>query len=470
MSVSTSSTIEQHTFSNGLVLLAESMTDVQSAAFTLLLPAGAAYESALGLTLKGGAATMAAEWITRGAGPRDSRELLTALDNLGVSHAESAQTLHTSLAGATLARNLEPALEIVADMVLHPHLQDDEFEPIRALCLQNLRSLEDDPGAKVMYELRRRHFPDPWGRPSPGTTEGVSALTPEDLREFLAASYRPNGAILGVAGAIDWPRLRDSVGEFFDAWKPQPAPLVVERPAGPPRDHIVRETQQIQIALAYPAATVASPDYYRARAATAILGGYSSARLFTEVREKRGLCYSVYAAYEGQLARAAMLCYAGTSTDRAQQTLDVVLDEIERLGKSGVALEELETMRAGLKSSLIMAQESSMSRSGSLASDWFFLGRVRPIEEIAAELDALSPAAVSEYALKMQTSGPTDNRDSRAPPPCGCRPRPGLASCGPCAVRRPAVPSLSPSLSRTVEYHAVSSHARSTTASRSSPS
>jgi predicted Zn-dependent peptidase len=287
--------------------------------------------------------------------------------------------------------------------VLHPHLEEDEFEPIRALCLQNLRSLEDDPGSKVIYELRRRHFPDPWGRPSPGTIEGVSSLTPEDLRAFLGSSYRPNGAILGVAGAIDWPRLRDSVGELFGGWKAQPAPMVVERPAGPHRDHIMRETQQIQIALAYPVATVSSPDYYRALATTAILGGYSSARLFTEVREKRGLCYSVYAAYEGQLERAAMLCYAGTSTDRAQQTLDVVLEEIERLGSSGVALDELETMRAGLKSSLIMAQESSMSRSGSLASDWFFLGRVRPITEIAAALDALTPAVVSEYAVRMQS-------------------------------------------------------------------
>ena len=167
-----------------------------------------------------------------------------------------------------------------------------------------------------------------------------------------------------------------------------------------------RETQQIQIALAYPAATVSSPDYYRALATTAILGGYSSARLFTEVREKRGLCYSVYAAYEGQLERAAMLCYAGTSTDRAQQTLDVVLEEIERLGSSGVALDELETMRAGLKSSLIMAQESSMSRSGSLASDWFFLGRVRPIAEIArASLMLSRPTAVSEYAAQMQANG-----------------------------------------------------------------
>ena len=275
--------------------------------------------------------------------------MLTALDNLGVSHAESAQTIHTSLAVATLARNLDPALEIFADMVLRPHLDDDEVEPIRALCLQNLRSLEDDPGTKVIYELRRRHFPDPWGRPSPGTPEGVAALTPEQLRQFLQATYRPNGAILGVAGAIDWPRLRESVGRLFGDWKPRPEPPVPERPGGPARDHILRETQQIQIALAYPAATVASPEYYRARAAAAILGGYSSARLFTEVREKRGLCYSVYASYEGQLDRAAILCYAGTSADRAQQTLDVMLAEIERLGREGVALRRAGYHASGLE-------------------------------------------------------------------------------------------------------------------------
>src|SRR5438477_234133 len=173
--------------------------------------------------------------------------------------------------------------------------------------------------------------------------EGVAALTPDDLRRFWQATYRPNSAILGVAGAIDWPRLRDTIGRLFGDWAPRPEPPVQERPAGPRRDHIVRETQQIQIALALPAATVESPEYYRARAAVAILGGYSSGRLFTEVREKRGLCYSVYATYEGQRDRAALLCYAGTSTDRAQQTLDVILAEIERLGREGVALDELET-------------------------------------------------------------------------------------------------------------------------------
>lgn len=397
------SPIHQHTFPNGLVLVAEPMPGVRSAAFTMLLPAGAAYES----PERAGAASMLTEWITRGAGTRNSFELLTALDNLGVNHGESAQTLHTSISAATLGSNLIPALELFADVVLRPRLEDDEVEPIRALALQNLRSLEDDPSTKVIYDLRQRHFPDPWGRPSPGSTEGVSGMTPNDLRGFFERNYRPNGSILGVAGLVDWPALLDAVGKLFGGWKAQPDPAIAERPTGPARDHILRETQQIQIALAYPSATVDSPDYYRARAATAILGGYSSARLFTEVREKRGLCYSVYASYESQPSRAAVLCYAGTSADRAQETLDVTVGEIERLARGGVETEELETMRAGLKSSLIMQQESSMSRSASLASDWYYLGRVRSLDEISAALDALTPESVGDYASKQDLGAMT---------------------------------------------------------------
>ena len=391
------SLVSTHIYPNGLVLLAEAMPGVKSAAFTFLLPAGAAFEPGD----RGGTATMLAEWITRGAGDRDSRELLTALDNLGVSHGEGAQTVHTSLSAATLGTNLVPALEIYADILRRPLLDDEEIEPIRALCLQSLQSLEDDPGSKVMVELRRRHFPDPWGRPAPGSPEGIESISPDDLRAFFETAYRPNGAILAVAGAIDFPRLRDAVGRLFADWPTRPAPAVHLRPTGPRREHLLKETQQIQIALAYPTATVRDPDYYSARAASAILGGYASARLFTEVREKRGLCYSVYASYESLLDRAAVLCYAGTSADRAQETLDVTLAEIERLKASGVESEELDMMRAGLKSSVIMQQESTMSRSGSLASDWFYLRRVRSLEEISAALDALTPEGVSAFAARQ---------------------------------------------------------------------
>lgn len=389
--------VRSHQYSNGLVLVAETMPNVRSAAFTLLVPAGVAFEP----EGRGGTATMLAEWITRGAGNRDSRALLTDLDNLGVSHGETASTIHTSASAATLGRHLIPALEIFADVLRRPHLADDEVEPIRALTLQGLQSLDDDPGSKVIHELRRRHFADPWGRPAPGTIEGVEAVTPEELRSFYRQAYRPNGAILAVAGAIDWPALRDAVDRLFGDWAPQPVPTVKTLLGGPKRDHLEKDTQQIQIALAYPTATFADPDYYLARASAAILGGYASARLFTEVREKRGLCYTVYAGYESLKDRAAVLCYAGTSADRAQKTLDVTLAEVHRLARSGVELDELETMRAGLKSSLIMQQESSMSRSGSLAADWFHLGRVRPLSEIAGALDVLTPEAVSDFAARQ---------------------------------------------------------------------
>jgi predicted Zn-dependent peptidase len=405
--------IVSHRYDNGLVLVAEAIPTVRSAAFTFLLPAGAAFEP----EDRGGAASMLAEWITRGAGDLDSRELIGALDSLGVSHSEGAQTAHTTISAATLGRNLVPALSLFADVVRRPVLDDDEVEPIRALAVQSLQGIEDDPGTKVVYELRRRHYPDPWGRPAVGTIEGVQSATPDDLRAFHEAAYRPNGAILAVAGAIDWDELREAVGELLGDWKPKPDPQVLIRPAGPKRDHIAKETQQTQIALAYPSVTIHHRDYYLARAATAILGGYSSARLFTEVREKRGLCYTVYASYESHKDRAAVVGYAGTSTDRAQETLDVTLSEIARLADTGVEGEELETMRAGLKSSLIMQQESSMSRSSSLASDWYHLGRVRPLDEVSAALDALTPEAVSDFAgrqdvrdLTLLTLGPTPLR------------------------------------------------------------
>ena len=112
-------------------------------------------------------------------------------------------------------------------------------------------------------------------------------------------------------------------------------------------------------------------------------------------------------ARSGLRDRAAVLCYAGTSADRAQQTLDVTLAEVERLGRSGVEPEELETMRAGLKSSLIMQQESSMSRSGALATDWYYLGRVRSLDEISAALDALTTGSVAEFAARQDLAAMT---------------------------------------------------------------
>ena len=121
-----------------------------------------------------------------------------------------------------------------------------------------------------------------------------------------------------------------------------------------------------------------------------------SARLFTEVREKRGLCYSVYASYHTLRDRGGVFCYAGTTAERAQETLDVTLGELTRLAE-GVETQELDRLKARIKSALIMQQESSSARSSSLARDWYHLGRARTLDEVGRRIDELTCASINAY-------------------------------------------------------------------------
>ena len=131
-----------------------------------------------------------------------------------------------------------------------------------------------------------------------------------------------------------------------------------------------------------------------------------SSRLFTEVREKRGLCYSVYASHEGMKDRGTIVGYSGTRPERAQETLDVMLAEFNKL-RDGVQQDEIDRMKAGLKTSLIMQQESTSARAGAIARDWYYLGRVRSFEEIQHEIDSLTPQRVMDYVDAFPFRNPT---------------------------------------------------------------
>jgi predicted Zn-dependent peptidase len=156
------------------------------------------------------------------------------------------------------------------------------------------------------------------------------------------------------------------------------------------------ESNQTQIGIAYPSVSYRDADYYQAAAAVGVLSGGMSSRLFTEVREKRGLCYSVYASHSTLLNRGSVFCYAGTSAERAQETLDVTLAEVIRLSE-GIESAELERLKARIKSGQIMQQESSSARSGALARDWYYLDRVRTLDEVSAIVDALSRESINAY-------------------------------------------------------------------------
>jgi predicted Zn-dependent peptidase len=381
-----------HTLKNGLVLLGEPMEGVESAAFSIRVPAGTAYEP----EEYAGLSTMSCELALRGAGDRDSRQFVTDLDNLGVERDANVSDAHTGFSGATLARNLFPALSIYADVLRRPRLPADQVSASRAVVLHELSSIEDDPAQKVMLELRRRHFPSPWGRPSQGREESVEAIELTQIKEHVKRHYRPNGAIISVAGRFDWNAVRDHIAGLYEDWSEQPATEPTLGKSGTRIEHLEQESNQTQIGIAYSSVPYRDPDYFQAWGSVGVLSGGMSCRLFTEVREKRGLCYSVYASHQSLRDRAAVLCYAGTSAERAQETLDVTLGELIRLSK-GIETEELSRLKARIKSGLVMQQESTSARSAAIARDWYYLGRVRTLDEVAALVDGLSRDSINAF-------------------------------------------------------------------------
>jgi len=387
--------IYHHTYANGFTLVAERMEHVRSAAFYFLVPGGCIHDPPDRL----GIATVLVELLMRGAGKRGNRELSDALDNLGVDHSESVGGVHLRFWGATLARNLSPALEIFADVLRRPHLPDEELDAVKSLALQDLLGLEDEPAQKLFIELRQRHYPPPLGQDSRGTEEGIEQLDIEVLGAQYRKLFRPNGTILSVAGNVAWEPLKEQVGRLFADWKPCPEPALRIGQAEGGYSHVSKDTAQTQIGIAYPSVPFGNADYYNAVGAVNVLDGGMSARLFTEVREKHGLCYSISASYQTFKDRASILCYAGTTTPRAQETLDRTLHELRRL-KEGVEEDEVERIKVGLKSSLIKAEESTTSRSGTLASDWYFLSRVRRIDEVQQAINALTPQSIVEHVRR----------------------------------------------------------------------
>ncbi len=266
--------------------------------------------------------------------------------------------------------------------------------------MQDLRSLEDEPRSKCLAALRQQNYPPPLSNDHRGTVEGLAAITAADVRRQHQRLFRPNGTILTVAGNIDWNSLRDLVGRLFADWQPgEELKLTYGHQPGK-RLHLTKDLEQTQISLAHASVPIGDPDFYAAQGAVAVLSGNMSSRLFTEIREKEGLCYAVWSTYQTLKDRASVISYAGSRNERAQRTLDLLLRELRRLPQ-GIELEEVERVQAGLKSSLIMQQESTSSRAGALASDWYYLGRVRSMEEIQSAIEGLTPDRIVQHLRRF---------------------------------------------------------------------
>ncbi len=376
------------------------MPGMHSAAMTLLVSAGSAGDP----VDRSGAATVLSDLVLRGAGGRDSKQLTDYLDSLGLQRSSSVGVHHTRFGSAALAARVMEGLGAYADIVQRPRMPENGFDAARDLALQSLAGIDDEPRQKLLIKLREWHLPSPYSRNSMGEKEHLEKLTIELCKVDHLQRYHANGAILAVAGKIDFEEVRGAAEQHFGKWKGKPNDPVKLMPPPGNFHHEDQQSEQTHIGIAYPSVQEIDPDYYTVRLAIEVLSGGMSGRLFTEVREKRGLCYSVWAGYSSLKGLGSILGYAGTSNERAQATLDCLVAELHRLTE-GVTAAELERAKTGLKANTIMQGESTSARAGSIAHDYFMRGRIRTLEEIKSAIDGVSVDQVNAY-LKKNKPGP----------------------------------------------------------------
>lgn len=399
-SLTGSQPIHHHTLDNGVTLIAEPMPWLESAAFAIAVPAGYRYDP-IG---KQGLGNLVCEMVQRGCGKLNSRQFLESLEILGVDFYSNVSTYHTVYSAALQYDRLLPALEVFADLLKNPWLLAEQLEDARAVCIQESNGLEDDLNQKVMLELRKQFYGTPDGNHSEGTPLTLAELTLSDVKNFWQSHYAPDQAIIACAGRFDWEALRKKVERLLGQWDHRSDTPVEVHPPEHGIKHIDFDSEQTHLAIAFPTVPYAHPDYWLCRGAVGVLSGGLSSRLFHEVREKRGLCYSVYASCHSLKEKGAVFTYSGTSSDRAQETLDVVLHQLQSL-HNGITPDELRRLKIQVRTSLVAQQESCRSRANGLAGDWFHLGRVKTLDQLNQQIESMTVESINDFLDRNRPNG-----------------------------------------------------------------
>jgi len=390
--------IEVFTVAGGMKLAIEPIEGATTATIVWTVPVGSAGDPTG--DLGAGESNVLSEIILRGAGDHTSREFSDALDRLGVQRATSSSGYAITVSATCMAAQTEETLQLLCDMYLRPRIEADALEASRELALQSLGSLTDDPQHFVSIKINEIAIPTPFNQHGYGSVEGLNALTPESLHASWKRRCRPTGSIMGIAGAINPTKIRDLMERLLEGWRGVSVEPKETTSASRGSIYEKQVSSQTHMCLALPSPREADDASLPHRLMVRVLGGGGmSNRLFSEVREKRGLCYSVGMNYGCGRDRGLSTIYAGSTPERASETLACIRTELGRMAQ-GVTEGEFTRAIIGLKSGIVMGGESTMARAAALAGDIFRRGHVRTLAEVVATVDRLTLQQVNDHAAQ----------------------------------------------------------------------
>lgn len=402
--------IEISKLSNGLTIITDPMPQLESAALGVWVNTGTRNETADVM----GVSHMLEHMAFKGTTRRSARQIAEEMEAVGAYLNAYTSREQTAFHARALKDDIPIAIDILADILTAPTFAQNELERERQVVLQEIGQAQDTPDDIIFDYLQTVSYPDqPMGYPILGTDETVGAFSREHLRAYMDENYRSEAMVLVASGAVEHEQIvnlsEKNFGKLKTGKRPDAAPAVYD--GGDMR--VNDDLEQAHVTYAFPGVANADPETYAAQVYVTALGGGMSSRLFQEVREKRGLCYSIYAFAHGFSDDGIIGIYAGTSEADAGEISAVIAGEMAALAET-VSDEEVARAKAQLKSGLLMGMERPAGRAETISGQFFTHGRILPVQEIMDKLAEVDASAVRRFATTIMEST-----------------KPGLAAIGP---------------------------------------
>ena len=393
--------VEVTRLDSGLVVVTDAMSHLETASLGVWAGCGSRDESAE----ENGISHLLEHMAFKGTRRRTARQIAEEIEAVGgdINAATSAET--TAYYARMLKADVPMALDVLSDILSEPTFDAVELAREQNVIVQEIGACEDTPEELVFEHLQSTAFPDQAvGRSILGTPEHVRAFTADDLRAYLGRHYRAPDMVVAAAGAVEHARVVEEVQRRFAAFcgprAPEPVPA---RFRGGSRLE-ARDLEQVHVTLALEGVSHRDPSFHSLQVFTNALGGGLSSRLFQEVREQRGLCYSIYSFHWPYSDMGFFGVYAGTDAADTGELMRVVTDQITEAAET-LTEAEVARAKAQMKAGLLMALESSGSRIEQLARQVMVYGRPLPVAEIVAKVDAVTVESARAAGRALTTRG-----------------------------------------------------------------
>lgn len=412
-------TVQLHTLSNGFRIVTEQMPGLKSASIGIWVNAGGRHER----PEQNGIAHFLEHMAFKGTQRRTALQIAEAIEDVGGYINAYTSREMTAYYARVLENDVPLALDVIADILLNPTFEDSEIEVERGVILQEIGQALDTPDDIIFDWLQEEAFPDqPLGRTILGPSERVSAFAKPDLSDFIGEHYGPDQMILSAAGAVNPDELLALAEKLFGHLPPRVQPKSPQAAAfaGGER-RVIKGLEQAHFALAFESPNYRDPGIYAAQIHAIAMGGGMSSRLFQELRENRGLCYTIFA-QAGAYADTGMLTvYAGTSAEQLGELATLTIDEMKRAAED-MSAEEVARARAQMKAGMLMGLESPSNRAERLARMVAIWGHVPTIEDTIERIDAVTTGDVRSFGEGLITNagaamalyGPIENAPALA--------------------------------------------------------